>query len=280
MCLNYIKYINKYHTLANPEDIVDTACGYDTSKIADIFKYSQEYILNEIIDDYYTKNEFVIGKLAESINLNLIENYDKDTVLSLMYYLGYLTIKPCNILNEVHLVCPNKIMKNVFRKCFTQALVNETTDEKALKFDVKNMVLGLADIQDFIDSVQQYFLLRTTHQHLLHMSEAYLVGVIKAKLESEPTLASFEEQAIHVPNQGEKFVDLLIDNKKGTCYLFEFKFYSKNNTLKHPNILQEKIAEATAQINSYKTAVEFKGKIVYSYIVIFEAANLVHFEQC
>ena len=280
MCLNYISYIDTYQTLANPEDIVDTACGYDTSKIADIFKYSQEYILNEIIDDYYTKNEFVIGKLAESINLNLIENYDKDTVLSLMYYLGYLTIKPCNILNEVHLVCPNKIMKNVFRKCFTQALVNETTDEKALKFDVKNMKLGLDDVQDFMDSVQQYFLLRTTHQHLLHMSEAYLVGVIKAKLESEPTLASFEEQAIHVPNQGEKFVDLLIDNKKGTCYLFEFKFYSKNNALKHPNILQEKIAEATAQINSYKTAVEFKGKIVYSYIVIFEAANLVHFEQC
>ena len=279
MCLNYISYIDTYQTLANPEDIVDTACGYDTSKIADIFKYSQEYILNEIIDDYYTKNEFVIGKLAESINLNLIENYDKDTVLSLMYYLGYLTIKPCNILNEVHLVCPNKIMKNVFRKCFTQALVNETTDEKALKFDVKNIKLGLADIQDFIDSVQQYFLLRTTHQHLLHMSEAYLVGVIKAKLDSEPTLASFEEQAIHVPNQGEKFVDLLIDNKKGTCYLFEFKFYSKNNALKHPNILQEKIAEATAQINSYKTAVEFEGKTVYSYIVIFEAANCVHFEQ-
>ena len=279
MCLNYIKYINKYHTLANPEDIVDTACGYDTSKIADIFKYSQEYILNEIIDDYYTKNEFVIGKLAESINLNLIENYDKDTVLSLMYYLGYLTIKPCNILNEVHLVCPNKIMKNVFRKCFTQALVNETTDEKALKFDVKNMELGLADIQDFMDSVQQYFLLRTTHQHLLHMSEAYLVGVIKAKLESEPTLASFEEQAIHVPNQGEKFVDLLIDNKKGTCYLFEFKYYSKTKAEQQPNILQEKIAEATAQINSYKTAVEFEGKTVYSYIAIFESINCVHFEQ-
>ena len=279
MCLNYLDAIETEGELLNPEDIVDTACGYDTSKIADIFKYSQEYILNEIIDDYYTKNEFVIGKLAESINLNLIENYDKDTVLSLMYYLGYLTIKPCNILNEVHLVCPNKIMKNVFRKCFTQALVNETQDEKALKFDVKNMELGLSDIKDFMDSIQQYFLLRTNHQHLLHMSEAYLVGVIKAKLESEPTLASFEEQAIHVPNQGEKFVDLLIDNKKGTCYLFEFKFYSKNKAEQHPNILQEKIAEATTQINSYKTAVEFEGKTVYSYIAIFESVNCVHFEQ-
>ena len=98
MCLNYLDAIETEGELLNPEDIVDTACGYDTSKIADIFKYSQEYILNEIIDDYYTKNEFVIGKLAESINLNLIENYEKDTVLSLMYYLGYLTIKPCNIL--------------------------------------------------------------------------------------------------------------------------------------------------------------------------------------
>ena len=279
MCLNYLDYISVRNRLYEPENIVDTACGYDTSKIADIFKYSQEYILNEIIDDYYTKNEFVIGKLAESINLNLIENYDKDTVLSLMYYLGYLTIKPCNILNEVHLVFTNKIMKNVFRKCFTQALVNETQDEKALKFDVKNMELGLSDIKDFMDSIQQYFLLRTNHQHLLHMSEAYLVGVIKAKLESEPTLASFEEQAIHVPNQGEKFVDLLIDNKKGTCYLFEFKFYSKNKAEQHPNILQEKIAEATTQINSYKTAVEFEGKTVYSYIAIFESVNCVHFEQ-
>ena len=279
MCLNYLDAIETEGELLNPEDIVDTACGYDTSKIADIFKYSQEYIRNEIIDDYYTKNEFVIGKLAESIKLNLIENYDKETVQSLMYYLGYLTIKPCNILNEVHLVCPNKIMKNVFRKCFTQALVNETQDEKALKFDVKNLKLGLSDVQDFMGSVQQYFLLRTTHQHLLHMSEAYLVGVIKAKLDSEPTLASFEEQSIHVPNQGEKFVDLLIDNKKGTCYIFEFKYYSKNKAEQHPKILQEKIAEATAQINSYKTAVEFEGKTVYSYIAIFESINCVHFEM-
>ncbi|MCI5577150.1 MAG: AAA family ATPase, partial [Succinivibrio sp.] len=82
MCLNYLDAIETEGELLNPEDIVDIACAYDTSKIADIFKYSQEYILNEIIDDYYTKNEFVIGKLAESINLNLIENYDKDTVLS------------------------------------------------------------------------------------------------------------------------------------------------------------------------------------------------------
>ncbi|MDY3106723.1 MAG: hypothetical protein SOW38_00550, partial [Succinivibrio sp.] len=61
--------------------------------------------------------------------------------------------------------------------------------------------------------------------------------------------------------------------------LFDFKFYSKSKSQQHTYILQEKISEATAKINSYKTAVEFEGKTVYSYIVIFEAANCVHFEQ-
>ena len=281
MCLNYISYIDTYQSIANPEDIVDIACAYDTSKIADIFKYSQEYILNEIIDDYYTDNEFVIDKLSESINLNLIENYDKTTVLSLLYYLGYLTISPCDDLDEVHLVCPNRLMKKVFRQCFTSALVNETTDEARLSFNLESIIQGNTDIKDFMDSVEKYLSLRITHQHLLHMSEAYIVGLISTKLESSTNkkYKSKDEFEITVPHVGRKFVDLVIDNKKGTCYLFEFKFYSKTKAQKHPSILQEKIAEATAQINSYKTAVEFEGKTVYSYIAIFESVNCVHFEQ-
>ena len=281
MCLNYISYIDTYRTLANPENIVDIACAYDASKIADIFKYSQEYILNEIIDDYYNDNEFVIDKLSESINLNLIENYDKTTVLSLLYYLGYLTISPCDDLDEVHLVCPNRLMKKVFRQCFTSALVNETTDEAKLSFNLESIIQGNTDIKDFIDSVEKYLSLRITHQHLLHMSEAYIVGLISTKLESSTNkkYKSKDEFEITVPHVGRKFVDLVIDNKKGTCYLFEFKFYSKTKAQQHPNILQDKIAEATAQINSYKTAVEFEGKTVYSYIAIFESVNCVHFEQ-
>ena len=281
MCLNYISYIDTYQTLANPENIVDIACAYDASKIADIFKYSQEYILNEIIDDYYNENEFVIDKLSESINLNLIENYDKTTVLSLLYYLGYLTISPCDDLDEVHLVCPNRIMKKVFRQCFTYALVNETTEEAKLSFNLENIIQGNTDIKDFMDSVEKYLSLRITHQHLLHMSEAYIVGLISTKLESSTNkkYKSKDEFEITVPHVGRKFVDLVIDNKKGTCYLFEFKFYSKTKAQQHPNILQDKIAEATAQINCYKKAVEFEGKTVYSYIAIFESVNCVHFEQ-
>ena len=58
-----------------------------------------------------------------------------------------------------------------------------------------------------------------------------------------------QELEITVPNIGKKFVDLYIDNKKGTCYIFEFKFYSKNKAEQHPNILQEKIDKAKVFLN-------------------------------
>ncbi|MDD7287198.1 MAG: hypothetical protein PUG89_09930, partial [Succinivibrio sp.] len=60
---------------------------------------------------------------------------------------------------------------------------------------------------------------------------------------------------------------------------FEFKYFSKAKAQQHPNILQEKIDEATEQINCYKKALEFEGKTLYSYIAIFESINCVHFEQ-
>ena len=76
-----------------------------------------------------------------------------------------------------------------------------------------------------------------------------------------------------------RIANLVVDNQKGTYYLFEFKYFSKAKAQQQPSILQEKIAEATEQINCYKKALEFEGKTLYSYIAIFESINCVHFEQ-
>ncbi|MDD6067305.1 MAG: PD-(D/E)XK nuclease domain-containing protein, partial [Succinivibrio sp.] len=103
--------------------------------------------------------------------------------------------------------------------------------------------------------------------------------LVRAKLEDLKMLSVNTEQKLTVPMVGEKFADLVVDNQKGTYYLFEFKYFSKAKAQQHPNILQEKIDEATEQINCYKKALEFEGKTLYSYIAIFESINCVHFEQ-
>ena len=279
MCLNYIDYISLKKTIENPERVLDPACAFDKSKVADIISFTPKNVLKLVASEFESTGEIVISELAQSINLNQLEQYDLQTSLSVLYYLGYLTIKNDGVGSGICLTYPNKMMKYMFELCFINALIPKLEDDDNCIFDITSMLRGNPDLKGFIDSVTEYLSLRITNQHLLGFNENTIKVLVRAKLEDLKMLAVNTEQKLTVPMVGEKFADLVVDNRKGTYYLFEFKYFSKAKAQQHPNILQEKIDEATAQINSYKTAVEFEGKTIYSYIAIFESINCVHFEQ-
>ena len=279
MCLNYIDYISLKKTIENPERVLDPACAFDKSKVADIISFTPKNVLKLVASEFESTGEIVISELAQSINLNQLEQYDLQTSLSVLYYLGYLTIKNDGVGSGICLTYPNKMMKYMFELCFINALIPKLEDDENCIFDITSMLRGEPDLKGFIDSVTEYLSLRITNQHLLGFNENTIKVLVRAKLEDLKMLSVNTEQKLTVPMVGEKFADLVVDNRKGTYYLFEFKYFSKAKAQQHPNILQEKIAEATEQINCYKKAVEFEGKTIYSYIAIFESINCVHFEQ-
>ena len=279
MCLNYIKYINTNQALQNPERVLDPACAFDKSKVADIISFTPKNVLKLVASEFESTGEIVISELAQSINLNQLDRYDLQTSLSVLYYLGYLTIKNDGDGSRICLTYPNKMMKYMFELCFINALIPKLEDDENCIFDITSMLRGDNSLDGFIDSVTEYLSLRITNQHLLGFNENTIKVLVRAKLEDLKMLSVNTEQKLTVPMVGEKFADLVVDNRKGTYYLFEFKYFSKAKAQQHPNILQEKIDEATEQINCYKKAVEFEGKTLYSYIAIFESINCVHFEQ-
>ena len=279
MCLNYIDYISLKKTIENPERVLDPACAFDKSKVADIISFTPKNVLKLVASEFESTGEIVISELAQSINLNQLDRYDLQTSLSVLYYLGYLTIKNDGIGSRVCLTYPNKMMKYMFELCFINALIPKIEDDENCIFDITSMLRGDNSLDSFIDSVTEYLSLRITNQHLLGFNENTIKVLVRAKLEDLKMLAVNTEQKLTVPMVGEKFADLVVDNQKGTYYLFEFKYFSKAKAQQQPSILQEKIAEATEQINCYKKALEFEGKTLYSYIAIFESINCVHFEQ-
>ena len=279
MCLNYIDYISLKKTIENPERVLDPACAFDKSKVADIISFTPKNVLKLVASEFETTGEIVISELAQSINLNQLDRYDLQTSLSVLYYLGYLTIKNDGVGSRICLTYPNKMMKYMFELCFINALIPKLEDDENCIFDITSMLRGNPDLKGFIDSVTEYLSLRITNQHLLGFNENTIKVLVRAKLEDLKMLSVNTEQKLTVPMVGEKFADLVVDNQKGTYYLFEFKYFSKAKAQQHPSILQEKIDEAKEQINCYKKAVEFEGKTVFSYIAIFESINCVHFER-
>ena len=279
MCLNYIDYISLKKTIENPERVLDPACAFDKSKVVDIISFTPKNVLKLVASEFENTGEIVISELAQSINLNQLEQYDLQTSLSVLYYLGYLTIKNDGVGSGICLTYPNKMMKYMFELCFINALIPKIEDDENCIFDITSMLRGDNSLDSFIDSVTEYLSLRITNQHLLGFNENTIKVLVRAKLEDLKMLSVNTEQKLTVPMVGEKFADLVVDNQKGTYYLFEFKYFSKAKAQQHPNILQDKIDEATEQINCYKKALEFEGKTLYSYIAIFESINCVHFEQ-
>ncbi|MDY5734916.1 MAG: AAA family ATPase, partial [Succinivibrio sp.] len=123
MCLNYIDYISLKKTIENPERVLDPACAFDKSKVADIISFTPKNVLKLEASEFETTGEIVISELAQSINLNQLDRYDLQTSLSVLYYLGYLTIKNDGDGSRICLTYPNKMMKYMFELCFINALI-------------------------------------------------------------------------------------------------------------------------------------------------------------
>ena len=284
MCLKYIEQIIDAMEYIDPNRVFDPACNFDPKRLYDLLKHTELNQLRRILQTYYDEQIFEIENIAESININQIEQYDYQTVISILFYLGYLTIKPKYEQDQPNenllLVCPNKFMRKIFRKCFVEYIFYEQDDFlKNFTFDIACIENNEDDLSTFVKSCEKYLGGRLTNQHLIRMTESELVAILKTKLETNKALTSLDEYAIQVPTVGEKFIDLFIENKSKGIYIIEFKYISKTAYEKNSKLIEQKKEEAENQLRLYKLATNFQNKNVKAYSMIFMDCKCVHYEK-
>ncbi|MDY6420472.1 MAG: AAA family ATPase, partial [Succinivibrio dextrinosolvens] len=93
MCLYYLDVVREKGIFLNPENYLDPASDQDGSKLSQLFNLTQKETEEFIIDTYLQGGVFYLDKLSENINLNQLKEYSREQLLSMLYYLGYLTIE-------------------------------------------------------------------------------------------------------------------------------------------------------------------------------------------
>ena len=285
MCLKYINKIKAEKKFVDPNKVFDPACNYDPYRLFDLLKNTNKNQLNKIIQTYYDNKIFEIDDISESININQNDQYDYNTVISILFYMGYLTIKPEFEQNKPNdkllLVCPNKFMRQIFRKCFVNFYFYPQDDFlKTFSFNLSCIVNNKDDLSPFIKSCEEYLGGRLTNQHLIRMTESELVAILKTKLESENEITLKDEFPIQVPSIGERFIDLYIENEAHkSSYILEFKYISKSALEKNSKLIEQKKNEAKEQLLIYKEATIFKNRDVKAYSIIFMDCKCVHYEK-
>ena len=200
-------------------------------------------------------------------------------LLSMLYYLGYLTIDTNPAPNDkLPLKIPNLFMSKLFAQCTADMRLKPSKVFTDSVLDISALQNLNDDIAPFAASCTEFLSGIFTSQVLTHMSEMALNLTLYTKLDSMRGVAVEMQKSLRVVGDGEKFADLVItvnEDKNNECtYLIELKYAAKTEASE--SRIQSLIKEASDQVLKYKSALEFRNRQVKAYSMVFAGSNCVH----
>ena len=289
MCLYYLDEMRQQGCILDPGNYPDPASDQDGTKLLQLFDIAEKGLTDNIISSYLKNESFFLTKLAESINLNKTEKYSRDQLLSMMYYLGYLTVDPeKSTPDRLILRIPNRFMARLFNECTVKLRFNTSHVYTDPELDVSALLNAEYDISSFSDSCTEFLTGISACQVLPQLNEMSVNLVLSAKLKTIAGIYVEFQKPLHISGECEKFADLAVTvnaAKDNECvYLFELKYRTKKESReeekKKPRTDPEKSLEsikkqAAKQVLLYRSASEFRDKEVKAYIMIFEGPKCV-----
>ena len=279
MCLYYLDEMRLAGEFLPPEDYLDPASDHDGYKLKQLFEIAEPGLADAIINTYLSDNRFFIKELAENINLNKTAKYDRIQLLSMLYYLGYLTIdKTLSRIGRLALKIPNLFMSKLFAQCTADLRLKPSKVFSDSVLDITALQNVQDDISSFASSCTEFLSRIFTNQVLTHMSEMALNLTLFTKLDSMDAVFSEMQKSLRVVGDGEKFADLVITvnvGQENECiYLIELKYVTKTDATEAK--IQNTIKDATAQVQRYKSAIEFRDRQIKAYAMVFVGSECVH----
>ncbi len=279
MCLYYLDEMRLAGEFLPPEEYLDPASDHDGSKLRQLFEIADKGLADEIIENYLANDLFYLDKLAQNINLNQTAKYNRDQLLSMLFYLGYLTIdRDASDNSSLALKIPNLFMSKLFAQCIEDMRLKTSSIFTDSVLDISALLDTNDDIASFASSCTEFLSGIFTNQVLTHMSEMALNLTLYTKLKSLRGIIVKMLKSLRIDSKGENFADLVITVNKGKSdeciYLFELKFSSKTRATE--SRILKLIKNAADQILRYKSALDFKNKQIKAYAMIFAGSDCVY----
>ena len=281
LCLYYLDEMSLAGKFLPPEDYLDPASNHDGLKLQQLFDIAEDGLADEVIRTYLSGNSFLLKELAESINLNKKSKYNWKQLLSMLYYLGYLTIdREASDSSSLALKIPNLFMSKLFAQCIAIADMRLKTNTlfTGSLLDISALMAVKDDLSTFATSCTEFLSSIFTNQVLTHMSEMALNLTLYTKLESMDGIFAEMQKSLRIVADGEKYADLVItvneDQDNECVYLIELKYAAKTDATE--SRIQNLIKEASEQVLKYRSALEFRNRQIKAYAMVFAGSNCVY----
>ena len=275
MCLYYLR--NLATRQREPSDMTDRSCDADMDKLHHILSYGRNpEFLKKTVEDALAGRAVALSHLSQGINFNSKNELSEEDVLSLLFYMGYLTFSRDS---ESRLVCPNKAVREQFFRMYFQYL----SDVGAVYFSANDLreeffAMQEGDIEPFVRSVRDRLQEKIGVHGLSKLSEMVLqVGLLMAADKNYAYQVTAETES-----HGRGFTDLLFlpraecASRCRCAFVLELKYLAKGKATE--KAIAAKVEEAKAQLARYAKGANLASVgALKKIIVVFAGLDVVRF---
>ena len=258
MCLYFL---NSYTELGRiPEQLIDVNIASDYTKLGKMLDLCKGEERERVIEKTVS-GEGIVSEIRQKFNPAM--EFTETDLVSMLYYLGYLTIEGDEV-GYPKLKIPNNVMKEIYSDYFLKILREEINiDINDNYTEIAREIALEGKISKIIEMLEKY-LKNLSNRDYIKMDEKYIKLIffcIAMNLKIFRLKSEMEVQR--------KYPDiLLIPRERDKGYngvMIEFKYLKKNEK----NMLEEKQKEAKEQIKEYGEFEEIRGlKNIHKYTVI------------
>ena len=248
-------FLNMYQEQNHmPEELVDINIISDYSKIEAFMDLCQNMSKMELLEKIVA-GDLIESELTEKFNAEI--EFGEKELVSLLFYLGYLTIKEKGI-QKCKFQIPNDIIKEIYTKYFLKYIskkANIVTDSIDTE-TINSELLFKGNIQKLLDILKE-FLTNLSNRDYARFDEKYVKVIFYSICRMLGTLYVKSELEI-----GGKYADILLipkdDVKERYSILIEFKYIKQEDYEKDNSLLKQKQDQAKEQLQKYKNTEEIK----------------------
>jgi len=234
-----------------PQELVDVNIISDYSKIEAFMDLCQNMNKIELLEKIVA-GDLIESDLTEKFNTEI--EFGEKELVSLLFYLGYLTIKEIDF-GVLEFGSPNDVIRKIYSDYFLEYIKRKSglTDEINQK-DILKEILIEGKIDKLLDVLKE-FLTNLSNRDYQRFDEKYVKVIFYSICRMLKGLYVKSELEI-----GGQYADILLvpktDIQNRYSILIEFKYIKQEDYDKDNNLLEDKQRQAKLQLESYKKSEE------------------------
>ena len=236
-----------------PEELVDINIISDYSKIEAFMDLCQNMNKMELLEKIVA-GDLIESELTEKFNAEI--EFGEKELVSLLFYLGYLTIKEKDF-DVIEFGVPNDVIRKIYSDYFLEYIKRRSgiTNEISQKEILKEIFLE-GKINKLLEILQE-FLTNLSNRDYARFDEKYIKVIFYSICRMLKSLYVKSELEV-----GGKYADILLipkdEIKERYSILIEFKYIKQEDYEKDNSLLKQKKDQAKEQLQMYKNTEEIK----------------------